>query len=92
MPDPIEQGCARILREVLSTTRPNSVADWNDERLLAEPLEAIDIDSLSLLDFAMQIEDAYSIELDEAAVRRCRTIREVAELVAAAKRQSAINV
>jgi acyl carrier protein len=88
MPDPIEQGCAQIFREVISTAHPINVAAWDDARLLAEPLEAIDVDSLSLLNFVMQIEDAYGIELDEAAVNRCRTIGEVAGIVAAAKRQS----
>jgi acyl carrier protein len=64
------------------------VATWDDARLLAEPLEAIDVDSLTLLDFVMQVEDAYGVEFDEAAVNRCRTIGEIAAIVAAAKRQS----
>jgi acyl carrier protein len=87
MADSIEEGCARIFREVISLSHPIHVTAWKDARLLAEPLEAIDVDSLSLLDFVMQVEDAYGVELDEAAVSNCRTIRELAALVATAERQ-----
>lgn len=89
MPDPIEEGCARIFRGVISLAHPSNVGVWDDARLLAEPFEAIDFDSLTLLDFVMQVEDAYSVELDEAAVNRCRTLGEFAAIVAAAKNGSA---
>jgi acyl carrier protein len=85
MPDPIEEGCARIFRGVISTTHPINVEVWDDARLLAEPLEVIDVDSLTLLDFVMQVEDAYGIELDETAVNRCHTLGELAATVATAK-------
>jgi acyl carrier protein len=77
MPDSIDQGCAQIFRGVIG------LADWDDARLLAEPLEAINVDSLTLLEFVMNVEVAYGVELDEAVVSRCRTIGEVAAIVAA---------
>jgi len=40
---------------------------------------------MTLLDFVMQVEDTYAIELDETAVSECRTLGEFAEIVAAAK-------
>ena len=61
------------------------VSSWDDARLLHVSFESIDVDSLTLLDFVMQVESAYGIELDEAAVNACRTIGEFAALVAAAK-------
>jgi acyl carrier protein len=84
--DSIEQGCAQIFRGVIG------LADWDDARLLAEPLEVIDVDSLTLLDFVMQVEDTYGVELDEAVVNRCRTIGEVAAIVAAASGNAALEV
>jgi len=88
MPDLIEQGCARIFREAISPEHPIHVGAWDDTRLLAEPLEAINVDSLTLLDFVMQVEDTYGVELDEAAVNNCCTIGELAAIIAAAKRQT----
>ena len=55
-------------------------------RLLTESLEAIDIDSLSRLEFIMRVESAYGVELDESKVNACRTIREFAALVTAASK------
>jgi acyl carrier protein len=81
MPDAIEQGCAQIFRGVLGLAHPMHA--WDDERLLAEPLAAIDVDSLSLLDFVMQVEEAFGIELNEVAVNNCRTVGELVAIVAA---------
>jgi acyl carrier protein len=82
MTDSIPHGCARIFREVVG------LPTLDEARLLAEPFEAIDVDSLTLLDFVMQVEDAYGVELDEAAVNNCRTIGELAAIVAAARGQN----
>lgn len=83
MTEPIEDGCARIFREVIPDTHPINDGAWDTPRLLAEPLETIDVDSLSLLDFVMQVEDTYGIELDEGAIGKCGTIGEFAALVTA---------
>jgi len=86
MHDPIEQGCARIFREAVGVGHTVPVASWDDARLLSEPLEAIDVDSLVLLEFVMKVESAYDVELDEAEVNSCRTIGELAALVIVAKK------
>jgi acyl carrier protein len=86
MPEPVALDCARIFRDVVGLTNSTSVASWDDARLLEEPFEVFDIDSLTLLDFVMKLEDAYNIELDEAEVNACQTIGDLAALVAAAKR------
>ena len=62
------------------------VSTWDDARLLVEPMEALDVDSLTLLEFIMQVESDYDVELDEAAVNACRNIAELAALVTTAKR------
>ena len=59
---------------------------WRIRKLLAEPLESFDVDSLVLLDFVMRVESAYDVELDEAEVNSCRTVGELAALVVAAKK------
>jgi acyl carrier protein len=86
MPNPTEECCARIFRDVVGIAHSVPVTSWDDSRLLAEPLEAIDVDSLTLLDFVMRVESAYDVELDEADVNSCRTLGELAALVAAAKK------
>jgi acyl carrier protein len=85
MPNPTEAGCARIFREVVGIAHSVPVTSWDDSRLLAEPLEVIDVDSLTLLEFVMKVESVYDVELDEADVNACRTIGELAALVIAAK-------
>jgi acyl carrier protein len=85
MHDPVEQHCARIFRDVVGLAHPTPVSTWDDARLLAEPLEAMEVDSLTLLDFVMQVESSYDVELDEADVNACRTIGELAGLVAVAR-------
>jgi acyl carrier protein len=84
MTETVEQRCAHIFREIVGLQNPGLLSDWDDGRVLTEPLEAIDIDSLSRLDFIMRVESAYGIELDEADVNACRTIGELAKLVTAA--------
>jgi acyl carrier protein len=85
MPDSIKQSCVRIFRDAISEAHPINIEAWGAERLLAEPFETINVDSMTLLDFVMQVEDTYAIELDETAVSECRTLGEFAEIVAAAK-------
>jgi acyl carrier protein len=83
MDESVEQCCLRLFRETVGNVHSVPVYTWDDKRLLAASLEDVDVDSLTLLDFVMQIENNYDIELDEAAVNACSSIGEVAELVAA---------
>ena len=69
-PAAVQRNCARIFREMVG---------------LAHTVPVLDVDSLTLLEFIMQIESDYDVELDEAAVNACRTIGELAALVTAAK-------
>jgi acyl carrier protein len=82
MDETVEQRCVQLFREIVGLQNPGLVSSWDDSRLLAEPLEAIDIDSLSRLEFIMRVESTYGVELDEAEVNACRTIGELATLVA----------
>jgi acyl carrier protein len=84
MHEPIAHGCIRIFREIVDLQNPGLVSAWDDDKLLEAPLDTIDIDSVSRLDFIMRVENAYDVELDEADVNACRSLRELAALVAAA--------
>jgi acyl carrier protein len=55
--------------------------ELESEALLATPLEALDIDSLSMLEVVMNIEERYDIRIDESALDECSTLKEVAALV-----------
>jgi Phosphopantetheine attachment site len=81
----IQKNCARIFREMVGLAHTVPVSSWEDARLLVEPMEALDVDSLTLLEFIMEIESDYDVELDEAAVNACRNLSELAALVTAAK-------
>lgn len=87
MAESVEQCCLRLFRQAVGTVHSVPVYSWDDKRLLATSLEDVDVDSLTLLDFVMQIENVYDIQLDEAAVNACGTIGEVAALVASAKNE-----
>jgi acyl carrier protein len=82
----IEQRCALLFREAIGNAHTVPVSSWDDVKLLAEPLESLDVDSLMLLDYVMRIESAYDVELDEAEVNSCRTVGELVALVVAAKK------
>ena len=56
MDETVEQRCVQLFREIVGLQNPGLVSSWDDSRLLAEPLEAIDIDSLSRLEFIMRVE------------------------------------
>ena len=86
MADSIKQHCAHLFREAIGDAHTVPVTSWDDAKLLTEPLEALDVDSLTLLDFVMRVESAYDVELDEAEVNSCRTVGELAALVTAAQK------
>jgi acyl carrier protein len=88
MSDALIAGCAKIFREVSGLEDSSIHFNWSDEKLLNEPLEALDVDSLTLLEFVMQVESAYDVELDEEDVNRCQNVGDLVALVAAARNGS----
>ena len=44
-------------------------------------LEDLDIDSLTVLEFVVAVEDAFDIELDDEAVSDCHTLGEALDLI-----------
>lgn len=86
--EPPAAGCARIFREVAGLKDSSEHCGWSDEKLLEEPLEALDVDSLTLLEFVMDVETAYAVELDEDAVNRCGNVGDLVKLVVAARNVS----
>jgi acyl carrier protein len=84
MDETFEQRCVHIFREIAGLQYAGLISGWSDSRLLAEPLAAMNIDSLTRLEFIMKVESAFNVELDEAAVNACGTISEFAALLSAA--------
>ncbi len=58
---------------------------WSDEKLLSEPLESLDVDSLTLLEYVMEVENAYNVILDEEEVNHCKNVGDLVRLVATAR-------
>ncbi len=83
--EPPAAGCARIFREAAGLNNSSEHCDWSDERLLKEPLEALEVDSLTLLEFVMAVETAYEVELDEDEVNRCSNVGDLVQLVMTAR-------
>jgi acyl carrier protein len=88
MSDALRAGCAEIFREVSGLENSSVHFGWSDERLLNEPLEKLGVDSLTLLEFVMEVENAYSVSLDEEDVNRCRNVGDLVALVASARNGS----
>lgn len=72
-----------VLRGLLVTHSPeiSDPASIADDTTLA----AIGIDSLEMLSLAVDIENAFDVDLDDAAVASVRTVRELDAIVAAAR-------
>jgi acyl carrier protein len=69
---------AFVLSEVRKCGATN---ESNDEKLVALPLRDLDLDSLSVLEIVMNIEDYYRIEIDESKFNECLTVKDVVSLV-----------
>jgi len=80
----LNAACARIFRDVAGLNNSSEHWGWSDQRLLKEPLEALEVDSLTLLEFVMEVETVYGVELDEADVNRCSSVGDLVQLVSAA--------
>lgn len=74
-----------MFREVSGLSNSSTHFNWSDERLLAEPWEALGIDSLTILEFVMGVEDAYDVQLDEEDVNLCKNVGDLVDLVVAAR-------
>jgi acyl carrier protein len=82
---PIAAVCARIFRHVADLKYSQTHFTWNDERLLQEPLEAFQVDSLTLLEFVMAVEEEFNVEIDEDEVNACTNVGDLVRLVTAAR-------
>ena len=77
--------CVRIFRQVADIKNTEAYFNWSDERLMREPLDALDVDSLTLLEYVMAVEEAFDIELDEDEVNTCENVGDLVRLVMAAR-------
>ena len=88
MDEALRAGCAEIFTEITGLENSSTHFSWTDDKLLGEPLEALGVDSLTLLEFVMAVENAYDVELDEEDVNRCTNVGDLVALVAAARNGS----
>ena len=85
MDEALRASCAQIFRQVSGLGDSKTHFGWNDEKLLSEQLDARDVDSLTLLEFVMEVENAYNVELNEEQVNRCKSVADLVMLVATAR-------
>jgi acyl carrier protein len=81
MDDAIEIRCARIFRHTAGLENMAEYAKLTDKNLADARFDQFAIDSLAFKEFIMDVETAFSVELDENAVDRCSTIADIAALV-----------
>ena len=75
---------------VSDEVRKHSITDKLDrDKLLTTPLDELGIDSLSMLEVVMNVEECYDIRVDESALDECVTLKDVVALVT--KTISAMN-
>jgi acyl carrier protein len=86
MSSPIEILCVGIFRKVVGLDNVPAHADLDDRQVATSSFDAFAIDSLAAMEFIMEIEAEFGIELDEDAVNRCSSVRQVAALVSSALR------
>ncbi|MEW9836746.1 acyl carrier protein [Mesorhizobium marinum] len=84
MTDETALECVRLFRRTTGLDNTPRVS-MTAEDMLAAPIDTFEIDSLDTMEFIMAVEDRFSIELNEEAVNRCRTLGELAALVAAVR-------
>jgi acyl carrier protein len=75
---------------VVDEIRKHSVSNkLNRDMLLTTPLGELGIDSLSMLEVIMNVEECYDIRIDESVLEECVTFKDVVALVT--KTISAMN-
>jgi len=58
----------------------------SDIALVGAQFDRLDIDSLAIMEFIMEVETEFGVELDENKVSRCASVADVAVLVSDAVR------
>jgi acyl carrier protein len=67
---------------VVDEVRKHAVSNkLNRDMLLTTPLDELGIDSLSMLELVMNVEECYNIRIDESALDECVTLKDVVALV-----------
>jgi acyl carrier protein len=85
MDDRIALVCVEIFSDIARLNRSRNGTALPPGQILSAPIETFDVDSLTTMEFVMAVEERFEVELDEKAVNRCRTVGEIAALVAAAR-------
>jgi acyl carrier protein len=78
--------CAEIFRTAADLSSLPEYGHLTNAEILVTPLAAFKIDSLTSLEFIMEVENQLGVELDEEEVNGCNTVAEVAMLAVAALR------
>ena len=85
MSEDIRKRCVAIFRDVSGIGHSGRLHSASDDQLLSEPISSLDVDSLTMIEFIMKVEDDFDVLLDEQAVNGCRNITELVDLVAASR-------
>lgn len=86
MTSPIEIRCTGIFRKAAGLENAPAHADRDDRQIADASFDEFGIDSLTAMEFVMEVETEFGVELDEDAVNECKSVREVAALVTQALR------
>lgn len=67
-------GLAEIVKEVTGVQQSEVTADKNF-------VDDLDVDSLSMVEIAVQTEEKYGIEISDERIRRMRTVQDVVDYI-----------
>lgn len=83
--DEDSRACADLLRTAIGLDSSPQGAALTNAELLTTAFSSLDIDSLTTLEFVMEVENRFEIELDEAEVNRCVALADFVKLVRRAR-------
>lgn len=81
MSDETAHVCVGIFRAAIDLTFSQKGAGISDAEILSNPIETFELDSLETMEFIMNIEDRFNVELDEEAVNSCKSLSDLVQLV-----------
>jgi acyl carrier protein len=85
MNDETARVCVAIFRQVTGLDLSQRGAEISDAKILSDPIDSFEIDSLETMEFIMGVEDRFDVQLDEEAVNACSNVGDLVKLVVATR-------
>ncbi|MEJ6784305.1 acyl carrier protein [Aminobacter sp. Piv2-1] len=85
MTEDIGRACVEMFRDIAGLNSSSHGAGISDAQILSDPIDSFDVDSLTVMEYVMGLEERFGVLLDEEAVNGCANVGELAALISAAR-------